>query len=411
MRTTILRPAAAVLIVALVAGCSASPVARPDGSSPSDAPNTGNWTAIDWTRVSSTAREWGPQPTPEADPNVIDWGWQVFGWSRGYVAFDSVTTDKDDGSWTMVTTVSSSSDGLHWQPSGSFDTAGGASDPGEGVTAVAEGPAGLLAIASVRAVCAYPDQLSQTVAVSADARTWGLTGLRPGSGSVQTIDAGSAGYIATGQDGVFTSTDATTWTKAVLAGAGYEGLDGFDGGTAFAGGFVFAGHAQGAEVAQCGAGPASTNPSLYWSQDGKTWTRDSVTGLAESSEGYVDVCRLNDRVLMANEIDLAGGATLAWTSTDGRTWTPRTSTLQCAYEETMFLGDLTLRFHRSGDGRSATISLVGDDLTEMLLPQTGDVPDWAEIASPVFGPAGLITSDNAGNVYIGLPVAGQGPKG
>jgi hypothetical protein len=413
MRPRFLRPTTAVLLLAFVAGCSGSvsPVAPPNGPSLSAVPAgvalpSGRWTSIHWTRVASTAREWGPEPTPETDPNVTDWGWQVFGWSRGYVAFDSITTARDDGSWTMVTGVSSSSDGLHWQSSGTFDAAGSAGEPDEGVTAVIEGSAGLLAIATIRATCGYPGQFSQIVAASADGRTWNLAGSQPGSGSIQTIDAGGAGFIATGEDGVFTSEHATTWTKAVLTGDAFAGLDGFDGGTAFAGGFVFAGDTHGPESVECAAGPTPTNPSLWWSQDGKSWTRGSVTGLASTSEAYFDVCRLNDRVLMANEIDLAGdAANLVWTSTDGRAWTPRTSTIECVYEETMSVGDRALRFHRNDDG-TAAISTVADDLSETELAQTGDVPYWASIAGPVFGPAGLITSDSAGSVYVGVPVAG-----
>jgi hypothetical protein len=49
---------------------------------------------------------------------------------------------------------------------------------------------------------------------------------------------------------------------------------------------------------------------------------------------------------------------------------------------------------------------IRDDLTVVELAQTGAAPDWGSSGDPVFGPAGLIVTDDSGNTYVGVPIAG-----
>jgi hypothetical protein len=99
---------------------SLSPTATPRPL-PTPTP-AGRWTGIHWARVVGQADVWNDQETqdPIPDINSLDTGWAVFGWSRGYVAFDQLTTISDGGLWTETTRTSNSVDGLHWRSGGEF---------------------------------------------------------------------------------------------------------------------------------------------------------------------------------------------------------------------------------------------------------------------------------------------------
>src|SRR5664279_4475732 len=97
---------------------------------------TGLWASIQWTQVIT------PPVLAQAPATPGGFGprWSVFGWSRGYVAFDEVL-DGPNAAVTEIYTFSSP-DGLNWT-SGTRLTYGYPVY----ISGVVEGPAGLLAAA------------------------------------------------------------------------------------------------------------------------------------------------------------------------------------------------------------------------------------------------------------------------
>jgi hypothetical protein len=348
---------------------------------------------------------------PASQPGVTDFGWTVVGWSRGYLAFDATTTDKDDGSWTTTTKTSRSSDGVHWQSGGSFVVNGGPTTTTHGwsgVAAVVEGPAGLLAITSLGAACGWPNGGEYPVAMSRDGITWFPVAADFGNGMKQ-IDGGPGGYIAAGTDGVFTSIDGLAWVKVDLSGEEFHGLDGIDGGAAFAGGYVISGETLGPASEDCATGPTLLTPSLWWSADGRTWTRDKVPSPVTWSGAVMQAWRLNDHTLISNEAYLSdtGVAYLAsWISHDGRAWVP----IKVPWKTNASLstvGPQVVMFSNEDEKTSCLPAYaVGDDLSLTKLAQIGVVPSCPAIRYMVSGPAGLITVDESGATFVGVPVSG-----
>src|ERR1035437_3191738 len=97
---------------------------------------TGRWTSIHWTQVTTLP------VLAQAQATVGDKGdVSIFGWSRGYVAFDEVRDGPNGAAVTEIHTFSSA-DGVNW-------TSGARLTYGYPVyiSGVVEGPAGLLAVA------------------------------------------------------------------------------------------------------------------------------------------------------------------------------------------------------------------------------------------------------------------------
>lgn len=423
----------AVVLVCLIASCavSATPSAMTSGSpslpaasetaplAPSPTAFTppmslaaGEWTSINWTKVEGQAYVWAPPPD-SSDLNVIDLGWRVFGWSRGYVAFDTITTTRDDASWTSVTNTSNSIDGLKWELGGDFKLTGGPHNPApdNGVVGMVEGPAGLLVDSGFSVPCSSPGRYEWPLAISPDGTRWQT--VNPGTlGSNQVLDAGASGYITAGAGGVFISTDGKSWAAADLKGKATEGLDGIESGAAFAGGFVITGETYGTlgpATGGCDSGRRLLSPSLWWSPDGKTWTHEEVPSGAAGTGVVMDVCRLGDRVLVASETTETN-STLTWASANGRTWKrmPASDKVTCSPDDHSILASGARNIILSTERRGIVdLITVRDDLTMVALTKTGDVPPWDELRNfAVLGPAGLIVTDTSGNTYFGVPVAG-----
>jgi hypothetical protein len=345
-----------------------------------------------------------PLATDAPDDGMYDAGWMVFGWSHGYVAFDQITTTKDDESWTSVVYTSSSKDGLHWQAGSELKLAGRSADgsPGlfEELDGVVEGPAGLVLVDSGGPPCG---SLSEwPFAISRDGITW--TPIRNAIHDGQ-LTGGATGYIMTGPTGIFTSTDGSTWHSANLKSAAFKGLDVLETGVAFADGFVVSGDTT--VDLGCSGTPDFRVPALWWSPDGKTWSRDVVPDAPAAPDAAISVCRYSDRLLVAHSIAL--GSSFDWVSTDGRTWRrlPTAEVNLCPryYPDsilTTIAGTLILS---NTDADSTSIYTLQDDFTLAKLAQTGDVPADGHSGS-VFGPAGLIVVGNDGNTYVGVPTAG-----
>ena len=362
---------------------------------------TGNWTSMNWTKVSVA-------PIVDAPGAFEIDGFQVFGWSGGYVAFGAGTNGTADASFIAT---SYSADGLRWTAGTALDTTKLPSGPIR-VGSVVEGPSGLLAVGTYGAACG-PTSVP-AMWISSDGIAWRFVSVATafGGGSIIDIEAGSAGYIATGFTGitvatpaVWTSTDGLSWRRVNVEARAFGGLVVNDV-TAFAGGYILAGAVPSAESPGCG-GPPFMTPSLWLSPDGLTWSRDKVPGTTDAAEATMRVLRISDHALYAFE---SGADTSAsWASTDGRTWKPCPA----------LTGWLVTNGRRGlsivepqESGQQIQVSAFEPDLSVAKLAQTGDVPDqnvfgasmgWPSVA---FGPTGLIVANSAGDIWIGIPVAG-----
>jgi hypothetical protein len=410
-------------------GISASPTriaspspARTQGPLPTAFPPvsalpSGNWTGIHWTKVKGQAIVWSQVPENDYDDATgveHDYSpWKVFGWSRGYVAFTDATTIEDSGDFVQVMSTENSTDGVHWQAGGQFTLSGGPDEDtpdwdSEGVGALVEGPTGLVAVYTGEHDCGW-GTYAYPLGTSTDGIHWQAAYVDLDS---QTIEAGAAGYIATGKKSLFTSADGKSWKPVDLTNSAFTGLVGLEDGASFAGGFVISGEANLPEEG-CGSDMTFETPSLWWSPDGKTWTRDKVPNVAGPS-GLMFVWRVSEHVVMAEELG-DDGIVRQWMSSDGRTWkTMPISKMDMRPDmntPVQTVGDRSLLVADIED--SGPIYTLRDDLTVVQLVQTGDLPAYPDseddIATehyPAFGPAGLIVAGGDGNTYIGVPVAG-----
>jgi len=369
----------------------------------------GNWTSIHWTKIAGQDDVWAEPTDSDNYPAGVDneSGWTLYGWSRGYLAFDQLETDNDDGSWRLVTKTKTSSDGAHWQLGGEFTQKGGVDDDPpdmqDGIGGVVEGPAGLLAIGTAHADCgsntyAWPE------ALSADGRTW-KTVQTDAYGA--TVDGGASGYITAGSDGVWTSTDGLTWKSVDMKGAAFAGYTGIEGGTSVAGGFVLSGETTFPDKTCGNSSTPAVMPTLWSSPDGATWTKDTLPNAKPQSGLSLFVCRFNDHLLVASEVS---GPDANWMSKDGLTWTPAPATpvALCPYvplysdNVVLSVGTRTMVMLNSDPKKIWTLRA---DLTLVALSQTGSQPPVGDVGA-IFGPAGLIVGDDDGNTYVGVPVAG-----
>lgn len=355
-----------------------------------------------WTEVSEL-------PTAEklGTPDPATFG--IFGWSRGYFAFGST------GSPAIATAYSS--DGLRWTAGRQLDRTGlGNLYIGD----VAEGPAGLLAIGSLGAACG-PTAIP-ALWRSSDGIAWTRVDMTTAfdGGAILTIDAGSSGYIATGRasstggtPAVWASTNAVTWKQVKLAAETFKGIAVQDA-TAFSGGYVLAGSVPALGADGCGDDSYET-PSLWWSPDAVSWTRDAVPGTTDGTTASMSVRRISDHAVLATESSQTGDATTtsSWTSTDGRTWKPLSSTEYWPITNGQ-RGLVVNAPYRDAAGQLEPMAVYAfeDDLSVVKLTQTGDLPDqqpWADgslVVTTTFGPTGLIVADSSGDIWVGVPVAG-----
>jgi hypothetical protein len=284
---------------------------------------SGVWKSINWASLGTPSWAAGSS------------GFQVFGWSRGYVGF-SIKPNSSTGDTPVDPTVVSyySPDGTHWKEGQALDTAGaGTQGLLQDIRSVIEGPAGLLAVGWSGACGGeYLDGLW----TSSDGTSWQPVDTQKAFGqhgaAIERISGGSAGYVAVASNhsnpGVWTSADGRVWQPVALDAPGFKNSK-IDDGTAFSGGYVLVGTYGTLSCADVRiAGPAPTLPpvtaAVWWSADAASWTRVSLPGATSSSDGQsIWVCRLSDRALLV--VDDTSSATssvgrAAWTSTDGRTW-------------------------------------------------------------------------------------------
>jgi hypothetical protein len=334
---------------------------------------------------------------------------------------DAKTDPSSDEIVSMSIVAVTSPDGLHWTAGKALDLP----DPDLTVGQMVEGPAGLMAIGDYaeHATCGGPAPVP-ALWLSADGVSWSSVDMKRAFGSdlVWDIEAGSAGYIATGDtaDGktaiTWVSSDGRTWLRHPLTASVFKNGS-VESAAAFAGGFVMSGSV----VADEGCGGGTVTSTIWWSADGSSWIRVPLKTSSAATDGGLSVARINDHALVAihGEVDKTGSVTSEsiWTSTDGQTWTSIPApALDGDYLENFDIvtngqRGLALPLGADDNGRM-TILAFRNDLTVATLAETGDVPtddddQYAFSQSrAAFGPTGLVVADPDGTrFWIGVPTS------
>jgi hypothetical protein len=370
----------------------------------------GPWTGIRWIAAGPVFPQI-PVPGGGDSPSIEV---KVSGWSRGYVGFRTASSWDLSGtqpteSWVTVSTAST--DGLHWTPGKALDA--GDIDSRVYMSEVVEGPVGLLAVGrNPAAMCGGPPTV-KALWTSPDGQTWTRVSLPAdfASARVYTVDAGSAGYIATGTlkdevtPAVWVSADGRSWRRAALP----KPTSGVvvDGATAFAGGYVISG----AHPYEIGCGESEYVPSLWWSADGNSWTPGTTTGAVPSTSTFVTVDRISDHALMAiaQQWDATSqvSSQQVWVSGDGRTWNLVKSPSSLLSANILSDGQRGILVVPALNGGPPAVATVDDDLTVTTLSQSGEGPvdsDESNAWISAFGPTGVVILSVDGlNLWLGVP--------
>lgn len=427
-------PTAAIAITLVLGGCSAAPHAStapsagtpipvpgsaspapsappsnlmpsaPPTSAPSATPSSlpsvamapaGPWSAIHW--VSIGALPLGPAETG------------VYGWSNGFIAFEQSPGSDDNGNDLPVKIrVSSSRDGVTWTTPTTLVTGFKGMIH---ISTIVEGPDGLLALAyHYGDTCGGPEPVA-AIWSTGDGRTWDRLPLPKAftTGGVQTMAGGPAGYIARGLQSdhatpaIWTSTTGRSWTGRPLPtlSSGRLVLDDV---ASISDGFLLVGAVEG--EGGCG-GAAHIRPAIWFSTNGASWTRTSLPGALTDPNTSLSVERFNDHVL-AIQYPSQGDQAPAWSSSDGRTWTPVSPV------------PTNVQWAARSDGRHSVMTIEPDSGTGPLtliavderggsttLGQTGDVPtDSVDGPGSIcaVGPTGILLARPDGSAsWLGIP--------
>jgi hypothetical protein len=361
------------------------------------APN-GPWSRLDWIDAGAVV--------PLGPTNV-----SVQGWSGGYVALEQTGGSDEDGNEVPVVIRSSaSSDGIHWAAPTTVDTAGivGSIE----ITEIVEGPSGLLALGyPVGDTCGGPPTVV-ALWTSPDGGNWRRVDLPKDfrTGQVHTIDGGSAGFIATGSraDGttqaLWTSSDGRGWTSRPLPKVS-NGTLVLDGATSFGGGFVLAGGVLG--EGECG-GPAHIHAAAWWSADGVAWSRSTLAGSMTAANAAIGVQAISDRVVVVTQTSPDGSKLLAWTSSDGRSWTAvHTPSDQLTLHPVTDGRHAALMIDPDSGSGAPTVFAVGEDAGIATLGQSGNGPIASEDSGGwtfAVGPTGVVVvRSDGGAAWLGVP--------
>jgi hypothetical protein len=331
----------------------------------------------------------------------------VYGWSGGFVAFGSDGGQGTDPARPPTLVSTSSPDGIHWSAPRAIDVSGFPDHVDIGQ--VVEGPAGLVAVGRYPAdTCGGPPVVAG-LWHSSDGISWRAVALPRNMVRVhvETLDGGSAGYIATGKQsdgktaGIWLSQNATTWRALTLPNPS-SGTLVVNGATSFAGGLVVAGAVLGEEG--CG-GPASIHPAAWWSADGASWTRASLPDASTAAGASLSVHRLDDHEIVA--VSQAGDTPDAWVSTDGRTWSAIPTPSMDALFQTVTDNRRSIIVVMPSDQGPLTFETIGDQLDVASMPQTGSGPTQTADSIPTItavGPTGLVVVNVDGShLWLGVP--------
>jgi hypothetical protein len=233
------------------------------------------------------------------------------------------------------------------------------------------------------------------------------------TGQVHTISGGSAGFIATGGStygethALWTSLDGRAWTPRPLPKVS-SGTLVLDGASSFARGFVLAGAVLG--DGECG-GPAHLHAATWWSADGAAWSRSALPGSMTAAGASIAVTAISDRVVAVTQTSPDGSKLLAWTSTDGRSWTSVHAPSDLL--DRMWFGLETdgrhtalIRDPELGIG-APIIFAIGEDAGVTTLRQGGNGPIASEDSggwTSAVGPTGiLVVRSDGSDAWLGLP--------
>jgi hypothetical protein len=399
--------------VAATSAWAPSPTGTPSPTRvPSLAPRaSGDSTAIDWRKVES--------PGLPATANV-------FGWSRGYVAFVWSFSSTQIVPW-------SSSDGLAWTPGHKLDvsdfTAGLGQwrrDMGSDLTPDAtctldvdyfsQGPSSLLATGWL--VCAGTCgsyYVGPALWVSRDGSAWdrvpptalglpaGAAGsMGPGS-ALPYVSGGSSGYVAiTGATSAVVSSDGRAWRKTGSVPTPDDASVRLHSAAAFAGGFVLAGSIDVGFTCGWAVDGRAVQAGIWWSADGASWSRDQLSPSMTCADAWVQLDRLSDHALLARETCFADPRTyLAWTSIDGRAWT------RLPYADSIAGDGGYATFYTNGTANlgigcaGGVFCYFDSRLVPVALAETGDVPIAHTTQLTIaLGPRGILAAAD-GRLWMG----------
>ncbi len=398
-------------------GVQGTPVSTPPPPPPSafPTPAAGEWKGLTWVE--------GPQVFAcDQDTEFCGGGVSLFGFSGGYLAFDSVDPENPTA---LGPTAKVSKDGVNWRKGNVLNVGG--PDAGKEVVQVSEGPKGLLAVARTgeRGLCGtYPIWI-QGLWTSANGLSWNP--LNPatafGGGAVYDVAAGPSGYFAAGvaADGVtsaaWLSADGRSWRRAALPDELLK-VAAVDSPASFAGGFELAAE----EFKGCGALPLQTN-SLWWSQDGTEWAPSDFPAATASLAVATTVYRVAPgRILAVASRTANAGKTFStayWTSVDGKSWKSVTGPALPGDMRDVFSyagRSLLISWYDSdpenpkppivvavtSDGRLVALKQQGE--APQILPESGGGVGWVATPNVAFGPAGLLVTDGL-SVWFGVPTA------
>ncbi|HEX7612460.1 MAG TPA: hypothetical protein VF371_06760, partial [Candidatus Limnocylindrales bacterium] len=290
----------------------ASPTAGASAATFTTAGAVSNWQGFTWTTLPPDS------PILTAIPRI-----QVIPWRGGYVAYGTTNGGSIGVVWT-------SADGETWRQ---------VTDIVAPFILMAVSPTGLVAIAEDLSA-ASP---TATVWTSTDGLAWHKAGTASGIGSIDSIAGTSAGLVATGhtvdgtgkfatsQFGVAFSTDGLNWTPVsiqpgltwsqdygpeVQSGNGrFFLMGGYTGGTASDARPLLASLTQPGRYGSGILGATIRTGGLWWSDDGRTWTRSSdtayVAGLDFGQGGIV---------MHTTEGLVPGGTGLELSTDGGKSW-------------------------------------------------------------------------------------------
>lgn len=265
----------------------------------------------------------------------------------------------------------------------------------------AEGPGSILATGwlTCAAGCGV-DWIGPEMWVSDDGTSWDR--VAPISG-LPRISGGSSGFMAiTATSSVAISQDGRSWKKAaavpIPAGASSVALDSA---AAFHGGFILAGSIAYGHACAYALEGDKVEAGIWWSADGTSWTRDALNPSLTCTDADVRLSRLSDRAVLARESCYPDSTVVnvAWTSTDGRSWTQVTDadSINAYTFYTEGAANLGYFYEWGSGGYKGSIGqfcYFDDRLLPVALAQSGDVPQGR--LQLALGPAGaLATVDHA----------------
>ena len=157
----------------------------------------------------------------------------------------------------------------------------------------------------------------------------------------------------------------------------------------------------------CG-GPARVDAGTWWSADGAAWTRASLPGSSTDPDAVLTIVRISDRVIVATQSALNGSHFLAWTSSDGRTWSAVSNPSRILTREPVSDGRHAAHMIDPESGVGApSFERIDEDGQLVRLLQSGHGPmENLDGLGETFavGPTGIVAVRyDGGSAWLGLP--------